>query len=1044
MADEDEQDSANRSTKDVVVSFLQWQGYLCKHFLFHTLNDIRKNKVNYSLGFFACFLVVFVVSLVVTIIGNTPVVFLRLAEQQVGEQDMYVSSGPWNNNDRLNYTMIQSILEPYPQFTYHSPRHIIRGASIVPARGCDSYLNPYDPTWKYSTSDQNPGGCTSCFSQHCSFSEVDTDLFVIDSEKEKRMVLGRDWSDRPPVKEGYVYMHKTLARDLGVGVGDIVYLKFSFQQFLRDVYYKAISASSIYIRPDIEYAASFIYAPFKIQGVFTDGSGKFGHNQDMVTVAEYSTFLGAIVASMDPNLGTQTLEYLNRTNLYENAHYVNFNLPPNRVPNYINTNQDEINQVVVQWASQILYRIGFNVISARLVVLGELSNSAIISLFLGLILNIIIFILLFLSIILIYSLLMINVETKTFEMGVMRMIGITRRGLVQLLLFQAFSYSIPSWVAGLILSQLFGVFVASWFEGITGVPISPVLTSNAVLMATGLGLLIPIVASILPIRNALGRNLHDSLDTNRSKTQAVQVTIDRAEDNTFSVPVLIIGFALATFGFGVYYVFPLSLLSMNFALLLNMFFFLLIAMLFGMVLLSLNLGQMLETFVVWAFFFWENASIPQVVLKNLVAHKIRNRKTTIMYALSLGFIIFINVTYEMQESSMTYDTQRVNGAYIKVKFSYDPAVPQPIYARSRLEALALEHPKIENFAWVSQPLRFCSPNIVTNEISNLGHLYRDNSEIYAVSPNFFEVAIPGFLNIHKFFHDPDFNLGSENELAYQMYSEEGSKSMIIGTKYESFMGLGKPYSHLLMDTTFNTSKITHTRLKPSVFLDSAPIFTFSKFPSTTNQGALISFTSFVRLSAGYVQSVEHIQMMSFLVKMVDGASDTDKDDVVDALKAYARTVPNASVFDYRTIEDPLEVASVVLQYFFQFTTVVAMLISFFSLMSSMFTNIHEQVKEIGILRAIGIGKGAMYRIYMYEAFVLVFASSLLGILIGTTVGYTVLLQRILFTQLPIPFIFPTQLLIVVFVFSIFFAILAAFGPIRSVISKPIVNTLRGG
>ena len=48
------------------------------------------------------------------------------------------------------------------------------------------------------------------------------------------------------------------------------------------------------------------------------------------------------------------------------------------------------------------------------------------------------------------------------------------------------------------------MFVASWFEGITGVPISPILTPDAVLMASGLGLLIPIVAAILPIRDALG------------------------------------------------------------------------------------------------------------------------------------------------------------------------------------------------------------------------------------------------------------------------------------------------------------------------------------------------------------------------------------------------------------------------------------------------------------------------------------------------------------------------------------------------------------
>lgn len=57
-------------------------------------------------------------------------------------------------------------------------------------------------------------------------------------------------------------------------------------------------------------------------------------------------------------------------------------------------------------------------------VLEGLSRTKLISLFLGLILDLIIFILLSLSILLIYSLLMINVDSRTFEIGVMRMIGI--------------------------------------------------------------------------------------------------------------------------------------------------------------------------------------------------------------------------------------------------------------------------------------------------------------------------------------------------------------------------------------------------------------------------------------------------------------------------------------------------------------------------------------------------------------------------------------------------------------------------------------------
>ncbi len=201
------------------------------------------------------------------------------------------------------------------------------------------------------------------------------------------------------------------------------------------------------------YYNLYIYLPFVLAGTFSSNTGKYSTSHKKVIFAEFSTFMKMIMRNIDPNVGNATVKYLNEIDLYQNTQQILFNLPPPRVNYYIGTNQDVIRANVVQYAAQVLYltisilfdglflttciyRIGFNVVDVDLTVLSQLSASAIISLFLGLILNIIVFILLFLSIILIYSLLMINVETKTFEMGVMRMIGITRRGLVQLLLFQ--------------------------------------------------------------------------------------------------------------------------------------------------------------------------------------------------------------------------------------------------------------------------------------------------------------------------------------------------------------------------------------------------------------------------------------------------------------------------------------------------------------------------------------------------------------------------------------------------------------------------------
>jgi ABC-type antimicrobial peptide transport system permease subunit len=54
----------------------------------------------------------------------------------------------------------------------------------------------------------------------------------------------------------------------------------------------------------------------------------------------------------------------------------------------------------------------------------------------------------------------------------------------------------------------------------------------------------------------------------------------------------------------------------------------------------------------------------------------------------------------------------------------------------------------------------------------------------------------------------------------------------------------------------------------------------------------------------------------------------------------------------------------------------------------MSANLYEQTKEIGVLRAIGLKKTRIILLYIYEAFILVVASSLLGIFIGTLIGFT--------------------------------------------------------
>ena len=102
-----------------------------------------------------------------------------------------------------------------------------------------------------------------------------------------------------------------------------------------------------------------------------------------------------------------------------------------------------------------------------------------------------------------------------------------------------------------------------------------------------LGIGIPILSSLIPIRTALSKSLSESIDYNRSKTQAVIYEIIQGSQSGKIIGI-IFGIVAVVFGIGIYYFLPLSILSMNLALLFNLFFGILVGMLVGFILIAIN------------------------------------------------------------------------------------------------------------------------------------------------------------------------------------------------------------------------------------------------------------------------------------------------------------------------------------------------------------------------------------------------------------------------------------------------------------------------
>lgn len=423
-----------------------------------------------------------------------------------------------------------------------------------------------------------------------------------------------------------------------------------------------------------------------------------------------------------------------------------------------------------------------------------------------------------------------------------------------------------------------------------------------------------------------------------------------------------------------------------------------------------------------------------------------------MFALTVGFIIFLAVSYSLQAESFLYLQKRTNGAYLKV---YSRGGSLPV---APLEQIGLSNPNIVRFSWGSWSLG----NLVGMdfELTNLGHVYVAPVEVFSVSPNYFQVSFEDYVKIDSSSVYQDFNT-----LLEYLYSVDGSRSIIMGSYWASqigVMGVSNPRTLLerlnpsvdYSATSFGlaTPKVNETvLLQPLAYLDNAAGYYFSKYPRnpviySNLQAGLISFTSYIRLSFGKISSVDEIPLQNFYFKLKDGITDGEISEIKNQVQVVLSPLDRElfwGIWDYNESVNRIQLGNMAFSYIFIFTITSTMFICFFSLMASMFTNIFEQSKEIALMKTLGLSNGVIYKLYIYEGFLVVFVSSILGVGIGTFIGYTMVMQRMLFTQMAIPFVFPWELLLVIFGLSMVFACIASYYPLSKLMKRNLVDLLRG-
>ena len=193
-------------------------------------------------------------------------------------------------------------------------------------------------------------------------------------------------------------------------------------------------------------------------GIFSNTRGKLPSSDDssaiIMEVEYFYQWLSPYVQPNDTNSSMEAFRsFLLRDSVstYQLADYVIMNFPNPRIDYYKESNYDDIQNNVVSYANELVNDLGFFKESVQCKILEELQDLSLGLVFLGILFSIVSLLFVIISVLLVYSLLMVTVEEKSSEIGIYRMVGLNKVGLVTMVLLKAFFFVMPAIIAAFVL-----------------------------------------------------------------------------------------------------------------------------------------------------------------------------------------------------------------------------------------------------------------------------------------------------------------------------------------------------------------------------------------------------------------------------------------------------------------------------------------------------------------------------------------------------------------------------------------------------------------
>ena len=993
----------------------------------YSLKENLRRKCYFAICLITCFLVSLVSLVAKTVVGQGSLIFLMLGERDSGEIDFYINTIVSTRNKSLETIDDYHVDNAFFNFTKYE--EIMK----------ESEKEEKDKHFK------NPFDTSTVRTYYNGYSRYDQIyVMLIDTEKEKEIEMGRAYP-YGKLKEGECLVHKSLIRRNETNFS----ISIQMNNFLIDTllyYYHDTKNES---DPNLEYLPDLIqYITFncKIVDTFKDNYGKESGDDENIVIMEQEYFYKYLSNFIPEKITNYFPDYPNYVKDIKGQEYGNvllINFPKNRLNYYTGDDYYDLLDKGVKYMNEVVKRIGsLQNYRVNMPLIDTMSQYKFGTTLLNLILNIILLGIFGLSLILIHSLLLITTETNSFEFGVLRLVGNSKKNVILIIIFQCICFSIPAFI----LAFFFSLFILNRINGViqeelnTNLNIS--ITFNGFMIAFLLNFLAPIIAAIFPIRNILKKNIASSINTMINKTQGIKIEVVSLQKKELT-SLIVFGLITFIYGASIYYFLPLSLISQNFGMIGGIFLWILFGILLGFVLLSRNIENFLQKILTYVLLFFTRSYTKLLILKNLAAHRIKNKKTSLMFSLSVGIFIMASVGFDLILQTTKSMIIMINGSEIIIYNDEDYFVPEDLY-ESMMELY--DNKLIESFSIYTLYLNdICEDS--NYFILNYGKTVVSYQYLLGINSAYFSATTKKDLKIAE--QNEKYKKFTPSEQLY--LSEFKGKAGISGVmKFEFNANLNSK----IFLRVFKGNQEMLFLSKPAFILDSGGGLLMNSQPSMAIiRETIVSIPIFLDIlqkchnyfgaSAEDIQIInyEELPLWGMNIKPKAGATEEDIDLISDILRQY---FSGRNLWFFASLKKRLDLASTIIFFVFYVVTTIVLIFCLFNLTASMTINIFEQKKEIAILRSLGTKRRHIIFIYVAESFILILTSSIIGSIIGSIISYTMALQWTVFTNVNIVYTFPTGSMILIIIFSIIGGILSTYFPAKNMLNNTIAQLIKTG